>query len=383
MASARFYSGRIRRRSLSQPGSLLAAAIFLISSAACNTGTGSDAPAQLLPSTPIVTKSIAPPPVIITVLSSQDRQSFRPLSEVDLAATATGEAASESTAILPIEHLSTETPQLPPTSTSTPLPTFTPPALPETSPGEHYWLRRPIPEGSAVWTDKAYPYGSNRDGTLRTHHGVEFNVPAGTEVLASASGTVIVAGQDNEELLGAIKEFYGNVIVIQHDSGLGSQPVYTLYGHLSEIFVKVGEHVLAQDVIAFSGASGVADGAHLHFEVRLGENSYAATRNPLLWLYPFPDRGVVAGLVTSAAGQPIPGYPLTLRRMDASSPYAGGTTYADNSVNPDENWQENFVFDDVVAGYYELSAGSGENKEKVEFWVYPYQTTFIKVMIDN
>ena len=237
MASARYYSGRIRRRSLSQTGSLLAAAIILMSLTACNTGTGSDAPAQLLPSAPIVTKSIAPPPVIITGLSSQDRQSFRPLSEVDLAATATGEAAIESTTVPPTEYPSTETPQLPPTSTS--LPTFTPPALPQTSPGEHYWLRRPVPEGSAVWTDKAYPYGSNRDGTLRTHHGVEFNVPAGTEVLAAASGTVIIAGQDNEELLGAIKEFYGNVIVIQHDSGLGSQPVYTLYGHLSEIFVNV------------------------------------------------------------------------------------------------------------------------------------------------
>ena len=40
-------------------------------------------------------------------------------------------------------------------------------------------------------------------------------------------------------------------------------------------------------------------------------------------------------------------------------------------------------WDDVVAGYYELSAGNGENTEKVEFWVYPYQTSFIQVTIDN
>jgi hypothetical protein len=238
-----------------------------------------------------------------------------------------------------------------------------------------------VPEGGTVWTDKAYPYGSNRNGTLRTHHGVEFNVPAGTDVLAAASGTVIIAGQDDEELLGAIKDFYGNVVIIQHDSGLGSQPVYSLYGHLSEILVSVGQNVHAQDIIARSGASGVADGAHLHFEVRLGENSYATTQNPLLWLYPFPDRGVVAGLVSSASGQPIPGYPLTLRRIDASSPYAGGTTYADSSVNSDETWRENFVFDDVAGGYYELSAGTGEDKEKVEFWVYPYQTSFIQLII--
>ena len=383
MTSDRYISGQNSQRSSSLPGYLLATAIFFISLAACKTDGGSTSPTQLIPSEPTITKSLAPPPVIMTVISPQDRQSFRPLSEVDLAATATGEAAIVSELAASTEVAPTEAPQLPPTPTTTPMPTFTPPALPQTSPGEHYWLRRPVPESSTVWTDKAYPYGSNRDGTLRTHHGVEFNVPAGTEVLAAASGIVIIAGQDNEELLGAIKDFYGNVVVIQHDSGLGSQPVYSLYGHLSEILVSVGQDVHAQDVLALSGASGVADGAHLHFEVRLGENSYATTQNPLLWLYPFPDRGVVAGLVSSAAGQPIPGYPLTLRRIDASSPYAGGTTYADNSVNPDETWRENFVFDDVVAGYYELSAGSGENEEKVEFWVYPYQTSFIQVIIDN
>jgi len=304
-----------------------------------------------------------------------------------MAATATKVALSLSDPLLSPEASSAEAPVLPPAHISTPeatvMPTFTPPALPQTSPREHYWLRRPVPEGSAVWTDKAYPYGDNRQGTLRTHHGVEFNVPAGTNVLAAASGTVIVAGRDNDEFLGAIKDFYGNVIVIQHDSGLGDQDVFTLYGHLSEILVNVGDHVHAQDVIALSGASGVADGAHLHFEVRLGENSYGTTRNPLLWLYPFPDRGVVAGIVTTISGQPIPGYPLTLRRVDAPSPYAGGTTYADSSVNPDETWQENFVFDDVAAGYYELTAGIGENKEKLEFWVYPYQTSFVQVTINR
>ena len=381
MASDLFCSGSNRRRLSSLPGLLLMAAILFISLAACKTDSGSESAAQLIPSEPIVTKSLVPPPVIITVIYPQDRQSFRPLSQVDLAATATGEAATILEPGSLTETAPTETPLLPPTPSPTPLPTFTPPALPQTSPGEHYWLRRPVPEGSAVWTDKVYPYGSNRNGALRTHHGVEFNVPAGTDVLAAASGTAIIAGQDDEELLGAIKDFYGNVVVIQHDSGLGSQPVYSLYGHLSEILVSVGQNVHAQDIIARSGASGVADGAHLHFEVRLGENSYASTQNPLLWLYPFPDRGVVAGLVSSASGQPIPGYPLSLRRIDASSPYAGGTTYADNSVNPDEAWQENFVFDDVAGGYYELSAGTGEDKEKVEFWVYPYQTSFIQLII--
>ena len=83
-----------------------------------------------------------------------------------------------------------------------------------------------MPEGGTVWTDKAYPYGSSRGGTLRTHHGVEFNIPRGTQILAAASGTVVVAGDDQEIQLGAIPNFYGNVIVIEHDTAFARQSVY-------------------------------------------------------------------------------------------------------------------------------------------------------------
>ena len=201
--------------------------------------------------------------------------------------------------------------------------------------------------------------------------------------MAAASGTVIVAGDDHQTELGAAPDFYGNVVVIEHDTGLDGEAVYSLYGHLSDIYVAVGQRVLAQDLIAASGASGVADGPHLHFEVRVGENNYSATRNPLLWLYPFPDRGVVAGQVSNRAGQAISNAPLNLRRIDAPSAYAATTSYADGSVNPDNKWQENFVFDDVVTGYYELTIGDGDDKIELEFWVYPYQTNIVEVIYDG
>jgi hypothetical protein len=140
---------------------------------------------------------------------------------------------------------------------------------------------------------------------------------------------------------------------------------------------------LAQDIIASSGASGVADGPHLHFEVRVGENSYKATRNPLLWLYPFPDRGVVAGKITNREGQALHNMSIILRRIDAPSAYAATASYADDSVNPDDKWQENFVFDDVVAGYYELSVGDDDDKIELEFWVYSYQTNMVEVVYDG
>jgi len=330
-----------------------------------------------------------PPVVMVTVAASGEQPSFKPLTAADIAATATNAAVNSITgAEDSTSSLGSSPDEVAPTSTiapptATPLPTFTPPALPKTSPWEHYWLRRPVPEGGTVWTDKAYPYGSSRGGTLRTHHGVEFNVPRGTEVLAAASGTIVIAGNDQATLLGAAPDFYGNVVVIEHDTALDDKPVYSLYGHLSQITVAEGQHVQAQEVIARSGASGVADGPHLHFEVRVGENSYEHSRNPLLWLYPFPDRSVVAGLITRTDGTPARDVPVTLRRVDAPSPYAATTTYSDDSVNPDDKWLENFALDDVKAGYYELSVGSGKEKITAEFWVYPYQTAFVEIALEK
>lgn len=360
--------------------------LILISGCQAKATAISDLPSQA--EQVVQADTAAPPPIMVTVAAPGDQKSFKPLAAADIAATATNFALStiaeavdsnSSAGSLSAEVVTTS--KAPPTTT--PLPTFTPPALPKTSPWEHYWLRRPVPEGGTVWTDKAYPYGSNRGGTLRTHHGVEFNVPQGTQVSAAASGTVVIAGDDQEVQLGAMPDFYGNVVVIEHDTVWDGQPVYSLYGHLSQILVSVGQDVLAQDIIAHSGASGVADGPHLHFEVRVGENSYQHSRNPLLWLYPFPDRAVVAGLITSAGGSPARDVPVTLRRIDAPSPYAATTTYSDDSVNPDEKWLENFVIDDVSAGYYELSVGTGKDKTKAEFWVYPYQTAFVEISLEK
>ena len=284
----------------------------------------------------------------------------------------------------PIPSPTHDGPTATPSATPTVPPTFTPPALPFTSANEHYWLRRPIPEGGTVWTDKVYPYGSTRGDTLRPHHGVEFYVPSGAEVIAAASGTVVVAGADSETIHGPHADFYGNLVVIELDSTLDGQPVYNLYGHLSQIFVNEGQHVDAEEIIALSGATGVADGAHLHFEVRVGENSYDNTRNPLLWLYPFPEQGTVAGRVTCSSGELAHEIPITLRRVDAKSKYAATTSYANSNgrLNADPGWNENFVFDDVVAGYYEIEIKMGSKKIREELWVYPYQTSFVEIVLE-
>lgn len=289
----------------------------------------------------------------------------------------------EVTALAPTQtSLPTETAVAPSDAeTNTPAPTFTPPSLPFTSAEEHFWFRRPVPDGTAVWTDKAYPYGSNRGGALRTHHGVEFNVDYNTQVLSAASGTIIFAGSDADVALGPHPDFYGNVIVIEHKSRWQGDPVFTLYGHLNAVEVTVGQEIGVLDPIGLSGASGTADGPHLHFEVRVGENSYSATRNPLLWLYPFPDKAVVAGRITYPDGSPANATAVELIRVDAKNRYQATTTYVDTAVNPDPEWNENFVIDDVDPGFYEVVVRSGSKKYKTEVWVYPYRTSFVEIVV--
>ena len=307
------------------------------------------------------------PPVVQTVAPTLTEPSAFSLPDVEDLATAT--------------PLPTDTPTPVPTGTPTPPPTFTPPSLPGTSPNEHYWLYRPVPDGGVIWTDKAYPYGSTRGGTLRPHHGVEFQVPSGTGIYAAATGTVVVAGNDLSTAFGEHTNFYGNLIVIEHETKYRDQPVFTLYAHLSEVSVVVGQRVEARQLIGLSGASGIADGPHLHFEVRIGRNAYGATRNPTLWLYPFKEHGTVVGRVTFPNGMLAEGAQVTATRVDAASAYKGTTTYIGRTVNADNGWDENFVLDDVKAGYYIIAVSDGSKRYKVEAWVYEYQTTFVEIEI--
>lgn len=284
------------------------------------------------------------------------------------------------TPLATVTRAATPAPTLAPSPT-TPPPTYTPPPPPPPVPGEHLLLGRPVSSSFQQWTDKAYPYGSTRGGTLQPHHGVEFAVPTGTPVLAVAPGIVRVAGPDDAVAYGPQTNFYGNVVIIEHDPSVNGLPLYTVYGHLSQVDVVVGEPVAAQQPIGLSGDAGVAYGPHLHFEVREGSNSYVSTRNPLLWLRPFEGTGVVAGRVTFASGQPAFEVPITLRRVDGPAPYAATTSYAQAPINRDLTWDETFALDDVPAGYYEIEAGAGAATVSQTLWVFPGRTSFVTLAL--
>lgn len=365
------------------------AVILLLSSAAFSACQSKQAVSAAIVEPAAIAATESPMPAIVyTVAAPIELPVFELISSEDLAATESAQAptAPPAATVPPADStaaIALASPTTLPTATATPQPTFTPPALPLTSSDEHYWLRRPIADGGTVWTDKAYPYGHTLGGRLRPHHGVEFYVPTGTEVLAAASGTIVAAGDDSADIFGPSTDFYGNLIVIELDSRIQGKPVYNLYGHLSEVWATVGQHVEAKQVIALSGNSGVADGPHLHFEVRVGQNQYESTRNPLLWLYPFPGRGTVAGRIVRSDGSLVYEAPVRLNRVDARSQYLATTSYANGSINGDDGWQENFALDDVEAGYYEVIVSTARGKVKSEVWVFPYQTSFVEIVIDR
>jgi hypothetical protein len=97
-----------------------------------------------------------------------------------------------------------------------------------------------------------YEYENGQSKTS-VHTGIDYAVPFGTEVKAVAFGKVVFA----ENI-----EYNGNLIVIEHMPG-----VYTLYYHLSEIFVNEDDIVNADSVIGLSGNTEF--GEHLHWEVRV------------------------------------------------------------------------------------------------------------------
>lgn len=91
-------------------------------------------------------------------------------------------------------------------------------------------------------------------GKNAMHEGVDYMVPEGTPIHASASGMVVYADAHPE---------YGNMVEIDH----GNQ-VVTRYAHASKLLVKVGQMVKRGQEIALSGSTGRSTGPHLHFEVR-------------------------------------------------------------------------------------------------------------------
>jgi murein DD-endopeptidase MepM/ murein hydrolase activator NlpD len=100
-------------------------------------------------------------------------------------------------------------------------------------------------------------------GNQLHHGGIDLAAPEKSHVRVVLDGQVVFAGR---------YAGYGKLITVEHSSGRT-----TLYGHLSEISVNVGQRISAGEVIGRVGSTGISTGPHLHFEWR--ENGQVV--NPL------------------------------------------------------------------------------------------------------
>ncbi len=280
------------------------------------------------------------------------------------------------------------TPSVVPQDTATPLPTSAPLAAPTQTAvppaqmldGQHLLLEWPLLYGAAAF-NRAYPYGDTNGQRLQVHHGDDLVRPTGTPILAAADGTVFYAGSDFIALFGPYNNYYGNLVVIQHPFlSLDGLPIYTLYGHMEQVLVTTGQVVREGQQIGVVGATGIALGPHLHFEVRLGDpHDFNATRNPELWLRPPGDHGVLAGRVTDASGGLVSGANVSIR---SASLALNTPTYADLSVTPDDVLGENFDIGDLPPDSYVVTARKDDRGHfQQAIHIGPEQVTWIDVQI--
>ncbi len=106
-----------------------------------------------------------------------------------------------------------------------------------------------------------------RFGTKINNNGLDISAAIGTPVQAVARGTVEYTSDDFAS--------YGPIVILNHGDGY-----FTLYAHLSEILVSVGQQITPGQIIGRVGDTGSLKGAMLHFEVRQGGTAL----NPESWL---------------------------------------------------------------------------------------------------
>ena len=105
-------------------------------------------------------------------------------------------------------------------------------------------------------------YGWRHDpilGIRAFHNGLDFSAAEGEPIRATADGRVKRVGRGPD---------YGKFVVIDHGDRLE-----TRYAHASKIFVKEGDLVQREDVIALVGNTGRSTGSHLHYEIRYKNRS--------------------------------------------------------------------------------------------------------------
>jgi murein DD-endopeptidase MepM/ murein hydrolase activator NlpD len=91
-----------------------------------------------------------------------------------------------------------------------------------------------------------------------SHRGIDIANITGTPIKATANGTVIAVGTSGN---------YGKRIMIYHGTDEKGNTYVTVYAHLSEFIIRVGDKISQHELIGLMGSTGYSTGSHLHYEV--------------------------------------------------------------------------------------------------------------------
>jgi murein DD-endopeptidase MepM/ murein hydrolase activator NlpD len=153
-------------------------------------------------------------------------------------------------------------------------------------------LLHPLP-GSVI-TSGFGPRKPPASGASSEHLALDFAYPGRRteDVICAADGEVVLARPGSG---------YGNYVMVKHCDASGKHLITTLYAHLDDIYVKVGQKVSGGQKLGKEGSTGIGSGPHLHFEVRLPNNTRV---DPTPYLR--GDSPVVAANSVTSDNQPDP-----------------------------------------------------------------------------
>lgn len=241
---------------------------------------------------------------------------------------------------------------------------------------DHFYFLPPIENKLLGWPRAALRYGAATDTAGGVHTGIDLVVPSGTPVFAAAGGEVVWVGYGLIQQTEDLSDPYGLAVAVRHTFGYVGEQLYTIYAHLETAEVWPGQVVRAGQRLGAAGASGNATGAHLHFEVRLGENILSRTRNPELWLAPPEGWGVLAGRLESAHDYVLPDHKVQVISLQSGKVWEV-RSYAVGNARSDDLLGENFLLSDLPAGTYLVAIGYLGERYSTQVQVNPGRITWL------
>jgi hypothetical protein len=249
------------------------------------------------------------------------------------------------------------------------------------SPIEHFYFQRPVANADLGSLIPSQRYGVLQEaGDVHDAHlGLDIGLNERTPVLAAAGGTVTWASYGLlYNSIYYIDDPYGISVVIRHDFGIDGERLYTVYAHLNEAQVEVGQRVERGEVIGLSGNTGMSTGPHLHFEVRVGANTLYSTRNPELWIAPPEGSGVLVGRIATTRDALLMNKLVEIRNLESGRLYTMYSYATDLKLLPDASFRENFTLGDLPSGRYEVAIPYLGVWRRVEVEIRPGAVTYFQ-----